>query len=147
MDPLSTTGSIIAAIQLTTSVIHYLDDVKGAVEDYKRIRSVICSANEILCIPTSKSAAARAGDPWSQTLQSLFLPDGPLRHYEMTLQRIEHKMRHTQGPKKVIKIVTWPFQKKEVNELLDHLEHQKTLFLLAQQNDHMWVTENLNYLP
>ena len=137
MDALSTTASIIAVVQLTASVIRYLNSVQDAVEDYKRIRSLICSANEILCILTSKSAAAQVGDSWSQTLQSLCVPDGPLRQYEMTLQRIEQKLKPAQGRKMVIKAVTWPFQKKEVNELLDHLERQKALFLLAQQNDHL----------
>ena len=62
MDPLGATASIITVLQLTTSVVQYLDDVKGASDSRERMRSAICSADEILCILKSRITAASNGN-------------------------------------------------------------------------------------
>ena len=52
---------------------------------------------------------------------------------KQTLERLEKKLNPGEGVKKAGKALTWSFQKKEVNEIL---ERQKTV---ALQNDHMYV--------
>jgi len=54
------------------------------------------------------------------------------------LKRLEKKLVPSKGWKKVSTTITWPFQKEEVKELLDTIERQKTLLILAQQNDHLY---------
>ena len=137
MDPLGAAASIIAVLQLTTSIIKYLDGVKGTSEDHARLRSVLCSAREILYIVDSRITAARNGDPWSANLQSLCAKDGPLDQFRLALQMIESRTLPPKGSKRLTTAIIWPFRKGEVNELLSHLEYLKSLFFFAQQNDHV----------
>jgi len=39
--------------------------------------------------------------------------------------------------KNIIRVSIWPFKKEEVKEILATIERQKTVFLVAIQNDHM----------
>ena len=103
MDGLSAAASVIAVLQLTTTVLGYLKDIKDVSEDHVRMRSVLRSANEIFGILTSKANAPEAESQWSETFMSLCMPDGPLKQFEATLRIIEKKLKPVHGPKKVVK--------------------------------------------
>ena len=47
------------------------------------------------------------------------------------------KLAPAEGLKKVGKTLAWPFQEREMKEILGSTERLKTLFLLSLQNDHM----------
>lgn len=57
-DPLSTSASIIAVLQLTGTVVQYLNDAKGASEDRQRILAEISSTSGVLFL--LKDLAERA---------------------------------------------------------------------------------------
>ena len=138
MDPLSISASITALLQLTSTVIQYLNDVKGAPEDRRRILSELASVNGILFILQDHADKARQGDPWSSTLQSLNVPEGPLDQFRRALERLSSKLASPATRlKKWGKAVIWPFQKEEIREILGTIERQKALLNLARQNDHM----------
>lgn len=138
MDPLSISASIAALLQLTSTVIQYLNGVKGAPEDRRMLLSELASVTGFLFILQDQADQAKQGDQWSSTLQSLNVPEGPLDQFRRALERLSSKLASpATGLKKLGKAVTWPFQKEEIKEILGSIERQKPLLSLARQNDHM----------
>ena len=138
MDPLSISASITALLQLTSTVIQYVNGVKGAPGDRRTILSELASVNGILFILQDEADQAKQGDQWSSTLRSLNVPDGPLEQFRKALERLASKLASpATGLKKLGKAITWPFQKEEIKEILGSIERQKSLLNLARQNDHV----------
>ena len=137
MDPLSIPASIIAVLQLTGTVIQYLNTMKGAPKDRQRILSELCNANIMLCVLQDQASQAQQGNAWSSTLLSLNKPNGPIEQFKIALERLETKLAPVGGLRKVGKAIAWPFQKEEIEEILNVIERQMSLFNLARQNDHM----------
>ena len=137
MDPISVSASIIAVLGLTGTVIQCLNAVKDAPEDRKRILSELCGINSMLYTLQGKATEAQHDRSWSRTLHSLCMPNGPIMQFKIILERLAKRLEPSKGLKKVGAVITWPFQKGEVKELLNTLERQKTLFILAEQNDHL----------
>lgn len=137
MDPLSISASIVAVLQLTGTIIQYLNTVKGAPKDRQRILLELCNVNGTLYILEERASQAQQGDAWSSTLLSLNKPNGPVEQFKTALERLENKLAPAKGWSKVGKAIVWPFQKEEIKEILNVIERQKTFFNLAQQNDHM----------
>ena len=138
MDPLSVSASLTALLQLSTTVIQYVVAVKGAPEDRGRILSELASVSRILLILQEQEVQAKHEDEWSLTLRSLNVPEGPLDQYKRALERLLAKLGpSTTSLGKVRKAMTWPFEKGEIKEILDIIERQKALLVLARQNDHM----------
>jgi hypothetical protein len=138
-DPLSISASIIAVIQLSGTVIEYLNGVKAASEDRRRLLDEVASISGFLYILKDRAAQSQQGNSWSSTLKSLDGPKGPLAQFKIALERLTSKLAPVVGLRKAGKAITWPFQKEEIKELLATIERQKSLFSLALQNDHMCV--------
>ena len=131
-------ASLTALLQLSSTVIQYVVAVKGAPEDRGRILSELATVNSILFILQEQADQAKQEDEWSSTLRSLNVPEGPLDLFRRALERLSAKL----GPpstsfEKVRKAMIWPFGKGETKELLDIIERQKALLILARQNDHV----------
>ena len=137
MDPLSVSASIIALLQLSSTVIGYLSDVKDGPRELQRLRLEVCSILPILSILQDEAEQANNGSGWSSTLLSLDAPNGPIHQFRAALEQLNLKLAAVKGWKKVGKIFTWPFEKDEILRILDTIERQKLLFTLARQNDHI----------
>ncbi len=138
MDPLSISASIIALLQLSSTVIQYLNDAKGAPEDRGRILSELASVNSVLFILQDQADQAKQDDQWSSTLQTLNVPEGPLDQFHKALERLSSKLAPSATPlKKLGKALVWPLRKEEIKDILASIERQKALLTLARQNDHM----------
>lgn len=138
MDPLSISASITALLELTTTVISYLNDVKGAPEDHRRILSGLASVSGIFYDLQEQAEQAKKDDQWSSTFRSINVPEGPLAQFRSALERLSSKLAlPKKAIKKLGKVIVWPFQKEEVKEILSSIERQKWLLNLARQNDHM----------
>jgi len=131
-DPLGTTASIVAVLGLTDTVVKYLNDVKDASEDRKKILLEISNAHGLLY--TLKDLAERQP---SGNVKSLDVPNGPLAQFKSALERLAVKLAPVTGRKKIEKALGWPFQKEDVADILRTIERQKSLFILALQEDHM----------
>jgi hypothetical protein len=136
-DPLSISASIIAVLQLSGTVIGYLNDVKGASEDRHRLLNEVTSISGLLYFLKDRAAQSQYGDSWSMTLASLNTPKGPLEQFKSALERLTLKLAPVEGWRKAGKALAWPFQKEEIKEILGAIERHKSLFNLALQNDHM----------
>lgn len=111
MDPLSISASIIALLQLSSTIIGYLSDVKGGPKELQKIRLEICSVLPMLSILQDHAEQAKAGGLWSSTLLSLDGPNGPIQQFREALERLRLRLVPVEGWKKVGKAFTWPFEK------------------------------------
>ena len=137
-DPLSIAASITALLQLTSTVIQYLNAVKGAPEDRRMILSELASVSGMLYVLQDEADKAEKDDRWSSTFRSLDVAEGPLEQFRRALERLSSKLAPAATPlKKLGKAIVWPFQKEEIREILSSIERQKSLLNLARQNDHM----------
>ncbi|KAI9762012.1 MAG: hypothetical protein M4579_000648 [Chaenotheca gracillima] len=125
MDPLSISASVSALLALSSTVIKYIADVRGASASSKKILVEISLTRGILESIQSSSDDA-----------TLILLYEPVHQYELTLNYLRDELaprphRH----KGAIQALEWPFKKDKIQEILTALERQKSLFILALQND------------
>lgn len=71
------------------------------------------------------------------------MPNGPLEQFKAALETLAAKLAPADGLKKLRKSLMWPFQEKEIKDILSTIERQKALFGLARQNDHLYVCRHL----
>jgi hypothetical protein len=136
-DPLSITAGIIAVLQLTTTAVQYLNDVKDAPAERQRILIEAMTVSGFLHMLKDRAESMQPEDLHASALRSLNVPDGPLKQIELALERLISKLKPARGLKRVSKVLTWTLDKADVNTILASIERQKALFLLAMQNDHM----------
>jgi hypothetical protein len=139
-DPLSVSASIVAVLQLTGTVVQYLNDVKEAPKDRQTILSELSelsAASGILYLLRDFAERPQYGDAWSVTIRSLNVPNGPLDQFKLAFELLTTKLAPVDGLKKMRKALAWPFQKTEIQSVIGMIERQKSIFNLALQNDHM----------
>jgi hypothetical protein len=137
-DPLSATASIIAVLQLSAKLLQYLRGVTGAPKERRRLILEISSLRGVLetLQDTLNDATTKA---WASTRTSLVDPRGPLALLETSLEEIVRKVgKHSRLPSKIdilANSLRWPFKEREIEMLLSIIERQKSLLLLAFDND------------
>ncbi|KAL8638995.1 MAG: hypothetical protein Q9228_003911, partial [Teloschistes exilis] len=143
MDPLSVSASIVALLQLTSTVISCLGDIKNGPEELKRIRLEVSSVLSILYMLQDQADQAKQGDVFASTLGSLNVPNGPFQQLRATLERLASKLTPGKGWRKIGSAFQWPLEKEEIREILATIERLKTLFSLARQNDHIALSKDI----
>ena len=136
-DPLSISASITALLQLTSTVVQYINNVKDASKERLRIRDEISSTSFLLYMLNDRVQQAHSSEPWLLTVRSLNMPKGPLEQFKRALEQLASRLEPSKGLERVGKALAWPFQTGEIKEVLSTIERQKSLFDLALQNDHM----------
>jgi hypothetical protein len=139
-DPLSISASVTAILQLTSTVVQYLSDVKGFAEERNRIIEEVSYISGFLYILKDLAERPQGEETWSATVASLNVPNGQLEQFRIVLEQLASKLEPVRGLKKIGKQLAWPFQKNEVKSILNTIERQKAIFNLALQNDHMFVS-------
>jgi hypothetical protein len=146
-DPLGVTASIIAVLQLSSTVLGYLVDVKDASANRKSLIREISFTRGILSTLNETVDDARVSDEtWSATIRSLEDPDGPLRLLTTTLQQLATTLEDsasTTGIKKSANLLRWPFKQSEVEKILRVIERQKSTLSLALENDHIALSREI----
>lgn len=136
-DPLSISASIVALLQLTSTVVQYINNVKDASKERLRIRDEISCTSFLLYMLEGRVQQAHLGEPWLSMRQSLDMPKGPLEQFRGALEQLASRLEPSKGLKRVGKSLAWPFKTEEIKEILSTIERQKSLFNLVLQNDHM----------
>ena len=139
MDPLSVTASVIAVLQLTHSVIGYLNDVKNAPEEWQ---DCTIEASNLHSLLTSlrfrlEKAQTQPQDPWYTTARALNVENGPLDQYKRALEQLATTVDGSDGTKKLRTRLVWKFKKTEVAGLLRRIERLKSFVSLALGEDHL----------
>ena len=131
MEAVGFAASIYSLLELSEKVITYIKDARGANEERKTLINELASTKVVLSELESKADE----DEWRATMESLMTNNGPRDQFKSVLERLEKKLG-TDG-RRVVKSLTWPFAKEEIKEILSQIERVKSLFVLAQGNQHM----------
>jgi hypothetical protein len=132
MDPLSTTASVIAILQLSAKVVQYITTAIGATKDRKRLRDEVRACSNILQQLKDEADDSEEGKAWSETIKLLEGPNAPLHRLHMALDVIRIKLLSKDG---IMKSLKWPFQDKEVHKFIEAIEREKSLLSLALENN------------
>lgn len=138
MDPLSVSASVTAVLQLAATVIKYLNSVRGADSERRRLLSEIFSINSILITLQDQEEKEAQDDTIHQMFKTLRSSNGPLEQLTNILECLKSKLVPIKGSCSVVGPIIWPFKRSEIKDLLEAIERQKTLFTLARQNDLMY---------
>ena len=145
-DPLSVTTSIITVLQLASSVAAYLRDVKDASKDCKKLVLEISCTRGILATLSDTISDVEDSDAWALTIKTLAEPDGPLTNLQTLLKQLEAKLSKcasATGFKKSSRSLLWPFSSKKTEEAVRAVERQKSLLILALENNHILLSQEI----
>lgn len=137
MDPLSITASVIAVLQLTNSVIGYLNDVNDAPKECQECTIEASNLQTLLTNLRYRLQQGNAGDPWFKEVKGLGVQNGPLDQYKEALEQLCAKLDSHDAAKRLKRRLLWKFTKGEVKEILGKMERLKSLISIALENDHL----------
>ncbi|KAH7122392.1 hypothetical protein B0J11DRAFT_581097 [Dendryphion nanum] len=132
MEPLSTTASIIATLQLSAKVIQYINAAKGSPKDRKRLREGIGSCRNILQELKDESDDSEEGKAWLETIKTLEGPDSPLGRLYMILGEAQKQL---ETRNRIGDALKWPFREKDVQKLVEEIGREKCVLMIALENN------------
>jgi hypothetical protein len=144
MDGISLTASIIAVLQLTTSVAKqaykYGKSVKNASEDMGKISNQLKDVEAILvklkALADREIVAGNVLESWP-TLVSLNSPNGALERCRHTMEALCAELITAEGLKKYKQRVRWPSTKNKIERYLGDIRTQKDVFITLLNIEHM----------
>ncbi len=136
-DPLSVIASICAVVHLTKSVVRYLNEVKDASTVCSRILVEIGTTNGVLSTLESLIGDPESGATWLDTTKLLSGENSPLALYRISIEQLATRLAPVLGLRRDGRTFVWPFKNSKITDILATIERQKTLLLLAMQNDHL----------
>src|ERR1700712_2119883 len=101
MDPLSAAASIIAVLQLTGTVIGYLNDVKNAPKECQQCTIEASNLQSLLLNLRYRMEQGQAGDPWFTAVRALNIENGPLDQYKQALEQLLSRVEDQDSLQKV----------------------------------------------
>jgi hypothetical protein len=133
MDGLSAASSIFATIDISVKVINFCSDyiktVKGAKDSIERLRTQISIVRDVL---QAVGALIESQPDKLLTLQHL---SETLREVDSELEKLKSKLEPSKGRQAIRKFglhaLKWPFTSKEVDEVIERLEKQKSTLNIA----------------
>jgi hypothetical protein len=143
MDPISITGTIIAVLQITTSVISVCYDYRSGVESASReviqITNELNSLREVLesllrVVEKSQSDNSKDGSRLA-TFEALIEEGGSLMTCKTELERLKSKLEPEKGWRQMRSRLVWPLKEGEIKKTLDGLERLKGTIGLALSAD------------
>lgn len=139
MDPLSISAAIVALGHVTSTVIQALIDMKQATGYRKQILNEISSAAGILFVLNDLASRSKETQSWCTTIGALNEPDGPLSQYKTSMENLLSILStdNSNDLKRVQNTLAWPFQKRQVNDILSTVERLKSTFALALHEYHL----------
>jgi len=137
MDPLSITASVIAVVQLTSTVIGYLNDVKDAPKECQQCAIEGSNILSLLISLRYRLELGQAGDAWFTAVRDLNVENGPLEQFKQALEQLRAKVENQDGFQKIKRRLLWKFSKTEVAEILARMERLKSLVAIALESDHL----------
>lgn len=137
MDPLSTTASIIAILQLSNKVLGYLNDVKDASKDRAKCAIEASNLHSLLLNLRFRLEEGSADKPWYTAVRAFAVENGPLDQFKQALELLQTKTTEGGRLKKTSEALVWKFKKEEIASILGRMERLKSLVEIALQMDHL----------
>ncbi|KAF5566747.1 ankyrin repeat domain-containing protein [Fusarium phyllophilum] len=135
MDPLGATASIIAILQLSTAATHYVVSAKGATKQQRRLHEELRGCEDMLLQLKDILENERPGPTRSPLISLLEGPHSPFKRLETLFESIKAKLYPKKGLARVFSSLAWPFNEKDVSELIDAIQREKDLLQLALGSD------------
>ena len=133
MGPVSDLPSVIAILQLTSSVIRYLNDVKDASKERAQFAIEASNLYNLLVQLKFRLEELPSNEPWySYTMvRELDFENGFLDQYRHALERLDAKMKDKSRLKNLGNALMWTSIKEDVASILTRIERLKRLVTIA----------------
>jgi hypothetical protein len=104
MDPLSLTASIIAILELTTTLTGYIHDVRHATREGAKVAVEASNLYGLLTSLRSRVEEARSADPWLNQVKLLGVENGPLDQFKDVLEKMVEQISSSRKRDQVIDV-------------------------------------------
>ena len=146
MEPVTAVGaaaSVLQFIGMAGKAIKYINDIKNAPRERGRLVQELNSLYGILIELECRvdEAKMNGDDKWLTGLNSLTVKFGPIERLGDALNSIVDKIKLASKTKTVGRTFIWPFAKKEIAEILEQIERQKSTISFALQGDQISLTK------
>ena len=130
-------ASVLQLIGAAGKAIKYINDIKNAPRERFRLVQELNSLYGILIELESRvdEAKINGDDEWLSGLNSLTVKFGPIEQLGAALNSIVDKVKLASKIKTVGRTLIWPFAKKEIAEILEQIDRQKSTINFALQGD------------
>jgi hypothetical protein len=141
-------GSIISILNLSSTIVKYVHSIKDGASDRAQLLKEIINTRGYLHSLRDHIEMSNPDDPWTNAVQGLNKPGGPLELYKISLERVAKKLnlgasQDASSGRAFVRALYWPFQAGEVASILSILERQKAFFVLALQMDHISLSREI----
>ena len=140
MDPLSLTASIIAVLQLTSTLTSYINEARNATAEQAKVAVEASNFYSLLTTLRFRVEEARSDGPWFNQVRLLGIENGPLDQLKEILKTMVHKLQSSRKRDQIKSVFLWKFTKTEVEDMLARMERLKSLINCALANDLMFVS-------
>ena len=121
------TASIIAIIQLTTTLTKYIYDVRNASKEQATVAIEASGLHNLLISLRFRVEAARSDDPWFNQVKMLGIHNGPLDQFKDILEKMVQQLSSSRKRDQIRSALTWKFTKLEIETALKRIERLKLL--------------------
>jgi hypothetical protein len=139
MDPLSITASIIAVLQLTNSLVEFLNDVKDASKERAQCAIEASNLYSLLVNLRFRIEGANSNAPWFTATHALTVQNGPFDQYKSALEQLRSKVVQKDGIRKITDALKWKFSKEGIMNVLSRIERLKSHVHIILEMDHLLV--------
>jgi hypothetical protein len=139
MAELGVAASIIAIVQITGTLISYLNDVKDAPKECSNCMIELSHSTTLLLQLRGRVSESKSEDPWYVNVQTLDVENGPLYQYKRSLDDLLEKVKTSSKMRKAVNALLWPWIKEDVARLFAKLERLKSLVNITLELDNLLV--------
>ncbi|KEY68912.1 hypothetical protein S7711_03842 [Stachybotrys chartarum IBT 7711] len=142
MEGLSAAASVVAVVQLSSKVAHYINTARGASIQRRELRDEVLRCNDILQMIGDQLEEDQEGT-WAKKAEALEGPQAPLGRLAELLVSLEAKLRPPKENEKLLASLKWPFQEKEVDRIMATIGREKGLLTMAMDRGHLELTQEI----
>jgi hypothetical protein len=142
MDPLSLTASIVAVLQLTSTLTSYINEARNATAEQAKVAveaSNLYSLLTTLRFRVEEAEKSQSNDPWYGQVKLLGKTNGPLDQFKDILDTMVNKLSSSRKRDQFKSALLWKFTEREVEDALARMERLKSLISYALANDLLCV--------
>lgn len=139
---MDTTSSLIAIVDISLKLMKYMSDVHDGGKERSELHSEVLTVYVIFWKITSDfgSPSPNETTPWSEAIKPLFDPDGIIEQLKQVLEQITAKIIiQPHSTKGTIKKLKWPFEKSEVQRILERLRSYKDTISVTLNRANMQI--------
>ena len=131
------TASIIAILQLTSTLSGYINDVRKTTKEQEQVAVEASNLFSLLTSLRFRVKRARSDDPWFNQVKLLAVENGPLDQFKVILEKLVERisLSSTRKRDQIKSALTWTFTKSEVDTALERMERLKSLIQCALTQD------------